>query len=152
MGQRPGSGGAGRRRGSPSAEGIYGPRHDPITLVIASDSQVHPPQGVLGGSDGQASSHYRVSIEGAEEKMPGVTQFEIELGEKARFLNAAGGGYGDPLQREPERVLSDVLRGFETVERARNAYGVVLTGSIDDEDLAIDDRATASLRAERSNP
>ena len=72
-------------------------------------------------------------------RCPGITRFDIEQGEKARFLNAAGGGYGDPFEREPERVLDDVLRGFETRERARDAYGVVLSGSIDDEDLAIDE-------------
>ena len=108
---RAGSGGAGRRRGSPSAEIIYGPRQDPVTLVIASDSQVYPPQGVLGGEDGQASSHYRVGANGDEEKMPGVTRFDLQPGEKAHFLNAGGGGYGDPLEREPERVRRDVLRG-----------------------------------------
>ena len=147
---RPGSGGAGRRRGSPGAEIVYGPRRDPVTLVIASDSQVNPPQGVLGGSDGEAGSHYRIHADGTPEKMPGITRFDIEQGEKARFLNAAGGGYGDPFEREPERVLDDVLRGFETLERARDAYGVVLSGSIDDEDLAIDEAATRALRAARS--
>ena len=147
---RPGSGGAGRRRGSPGAEIVYGPRRDPVTLVIASDSQVNPPQGVLGGSDGEPGSHYRIHADGTPEKMPGITRFDIEQGEKARFLNAAGGGYGDPFEREPERVLDDVLRGFETHERARDAYGVVLSGSIDDEDLAIDEAATRALRAARS--
>ena len=145
---KPGSGGAGRRRGSPSAEIIYGPRRDPITLVIASDSQVNPPQGVLGGGDGQASSHFRVSANGDAEKMPGVTQFDLKFGEKARFLNAGGGGYGDPFEREPERVKRDVERGWETTERGRDTYGVVLIGSVDDETLSVDEAATAALRAE----
>ena len=143
-----GSGGAGRRRGSPSAEIIYGPRQDPITLVIASDSQVNPPQGVLGGNNGQASAHFRIGVNGDAEKMPGITQFDLERGEKAWFLNAGGGGYGDPLDREPERVLSDVLRGWETVARAKDTYGVVLDGSVDDETLAVDEAATKALRAE----
>ena len=146
---RPGSGGAGRRRGSPPAEVVYGPRRDPITLVIASDSQVHPAQGVRGGENGQAASHFRIRADGDAEKMPALTQFDLALGEKARFLNAGGGGYGDPLTREPERVLSDVLRKWETVARAREIYGVVLTGSADDETLAVDDAATRALRAER---
>ena len=145
---RPGSGGAGRRRGSPSAEVVYGPRHDPVTLVIASDSQVYPAQGVLGGADGQASAHYRVNANGDEEKMPGVTRFDLKPGEKARFRNAGGGGYGDPLAREPERVHRDVLRGWETVERARDAYGVVLTGAVEEETLAIDEAATSALRVD----
>ena len=146
---QPGSGGAGRRRGSPSAEVIYGPRHDPITLVIASDSQVYPAQGVRGGGDGQAASHYRIRATGDAEKMPALTQFDLAFGEKARFLNAGGSGYGDPLMREPQRVLDDVLRKWETIERARATYGVVLTGSADDETLAVNGAATRALRAER---
>ena len=93
---QPGTGGAGRRRGSPSAEVIYGPRQDTITLVIASDSQVHPAQGVRGGSDGQPASHYRIRANGDAEKKPALTQFDLAFGEKARFLNAGGGGYGHP--------------------------------------------------------
>ena len=145
---RAGSGGPGRRSGSPSAEVIYGPRHDPITVVIASDSQVHPAQGVLGGGDGQLSAHYRVGANGEAEQMPGVTQFDLKFGEKVRFLNAGGGGYGDPLDREPARVQGDVLRGWETIERARDAYGVVLTGTVDEETLTVDEAATRALRAE----
>ena len=146
---QPGSGGAGRRCGSPSAEIIYGPRHDTITLVIASDSQVYPAQGVRGGEDGRAVSHYRVRANGAAEKMPTITQFDLAFGEKARFLNAGGSGYGDPLMREPERVLNDVLRNWETIERARETYGVVLIGDAEDETLTVDDDAKCALRKAR---
>ena len=117
-------------------------------MVIASDSQVYRPQGVLGGEDGQASSHYRVGANGDEEKMPGVTRFDLQPGEKAHFLNAGGGGYGDPLEREPERVRRDVLRGWETIERAKRTYGVVLDGSVDEETLSVDETATSALRTE----
>ena len=147
---RPGSGGAGRRCGSPSAEVVYGPRRDPITLVIASDSQVHPAAGVRGGEPGQPASHERVRADGEAERKPALTQFDLAPGEKARFLNAGGGGYGAPLEREPERVLGDVLRGWETVERARETYRVVLTGSAEEETLAVDEAATRALRAPRA--
>ena len=146
---QPGSGGAGRRHGAPSAEVIYGPRRDPITLVIACDNQVYPALGVRGGSAGQAASHYRIRANGEAERMPSITQFDLAFGEKARFLNATGGGYGDPLMREPERVLDDVLRQWETLARAHETYGVVLTGSAEDETLAVDEAATRALRAER---
>ena len=55
------------------------------------------------------------------------------------------------LLREPDRVLDDVLRKWETVERAREIYGVVLTGSTDDETLAVDDAATRALRTQRQD-
>ncbi|MFQ3667240.1 MAG: hypothetical protein SNJ79_14615, partial [Sphingomonadaceae bacterium] len=61
----------------------------------------------------------------------------------------AGGGYGDPLTREPARVLHDVLEGWESRQKARDVYGVVFTGEIDDETLAVDEAATAALRREK---
>ena len=58
-----------------------------------------------------------------------------------------GGGYGSPYERAPERVLKDVERRWETIERARDIYGVVLTGNLDDDDLAIDGEATEAARS-----
>ena len=54
----------------------------------------------------------------------------------------AGGGYGDPLERDPEAVLGDVLDGYVSIEGARGDYGVV----IDELGLMIDRAATADLR------
>jgi N-methylhydantoinase B len=64
------------------------------------------------------------------------------------FDYGGGGGWGDPLDRDPQAVLDDVLDEYVSVEGARRDYGVVLTGSLDDLTLAIDDDATAALRAE----
>jgi N-methylhydantoinase B/oxoprolinase/acetone carboxylase alpha subunit len=58
-------------------------------------------------------------------------------------VGPAGSGYGDPMMREPERVLSDVLDGFMTREQARIDYDVVIR-----DDLAIDHEGTAGLRRE----
>jgi N-methylhydantoinase B len=57
-------------------------------------------------------------------------------------VGPAGGGYGDPRKREPERVLSDVHDGFMTREQARTDYDVVIH-----DDLTIDHEATATLRS-----
>ena len=51
-----------------------------------------------------------------------------------------GGGYGDPLQRDPSRVLDDVLDGFVSPQSAREQYGVVIDGA------EVDAAATAALR------
>src|SRR5207244_13457450 len=56
--------------------------------------------------------------------------------------SAGGGGYGDPLTREPERVRQDVLAGYVSTARARLGYGVVLAP-----DGEVDDRATLAERA-----
>jgi N-methylhydantoinase B len=88
-----------------------------------------------------------VSANGDETKLPNVVQFELQAGEFVRGFEAGGGGYGSPLEREPARVLKDVERRWETIERARDIYGVVLSGSAENDDLAIDVAATEAARA-----
>jgi N-methylhydantoinase B len=63
---------------------------------------------------------------------------------RLRYLTGAGGGYGDPLEREPERVLRDVRDGYVTIEGAARDYGVVVTGG-----LVLDLEATERLRRSR---
>ena len=70
----------------------------------------------------------------------------MKQGEGLRGRDSSGGGYGDPLDRDPQRVHHDVLEGWESRDKARDIYGVVLTGEIDDDSLAIDDAATAARR------
>ena len=66
-------------------------------------------------------------------------------------MDAGGGGYGDPLERDPARVLKDVLEKWETPERAHDVYGVVFTGNLEDESLSIDTAATQARRTELAN-
>ena len=142
----PGGGGAGRMRGAPGSEIVYGPRRDPMTIVVSCDGQVHPPQGVRGGQAGPAAATFKVGIDGREEKLPGVVEVRLEAGEWIRGVDAGGGGYGNPLERDPRRVLRDVSERWETAARAYEVYGVVLTGSADDDSLAIDEAATDARR------
>lgn len=143
----PGSAGAGRRRGAPGEEFTFGPRFDTMTLGVAADGQLNPPQGVRGGGPGVAGATYLIGPGGSETMLPGLLQVEVLPGQRIRSIDNGGGGYGPPTDREPDRVLLDVLRGFETLERAHDIYGVVLTGSVEHEDLAVDDIATTARRA-----
>src|SRR5262249_3064489 len=61
--------------------------------------------------------------------------------------SAGGGGWGDPLDRDPERVLTDVSEGFVSREAAEQHYGVVLAGGAG-EALRVDAEATAPARAD----
>lgn len=144
-----GRGGAGRRRGAPGFEVIYGPRKDPMTVVFAQDGQEHAPHGVQGGHRGNAGESWKVGADGRETRIGNVGQVVVQPGEWLRGVDTGGGGYGDPLEREPDRVLEDVLESWETEERALEIYGVVLSGSAADESLAVDDARTAQTRRER---
>ncbi|GAA5051162.1 N-methylhydantoinase B/oxoprolinase/acetone carboxylase alpha subunit [Thermocatellispora tengchongensis] len=66
-----------------------------------------------------------------------------------RYVTNGGGGWGDPLLREPERVRIDVRDGYVTIEGAARDYGVVILGDPDrdPEGLVVDTAATARLRA-----
>ena len=63
-------------------------------------------------------------------------------------MGFGGGGYGDPLTRDTARVLHDVLEGWESRDKARAIYGVIFTGGIEDETLAVDALATEAERAQ----
>ena len=58
-----------------------------------------------------------------------------------------GGGWGDPLDRPAQAVLDDVLDEYVSVEGAERDYGVVLTGSLEELTLEIDEAATEQRRA-----
>src|SRR6185295_16301491 len=74
----------------------------------------------------------------------------MRRGDVFRHVMAGGGGYGDPLDRDPALVLEDVLEGWISPERALDPYGVVLSGDPRRwETLAIDAEATAAERARR---
>jgi N-methylhydantoinase B/oxoprolinase/acetone carboxylase alpha subunit len=62
---------------------------------------------------------------------------------------SSGGGYGDPLEREPERVLNDVEDGIVLRQEAREIYGVVLEGEAPVLDPAATDKLRTRLRRER---
>jgi N-methylhydantoinase B len=68
----------------------------------------------------------------------------IKKGTRIRLVTTGGGGWGDPLQREPDLVRLDVIQGKVTPEGARRDYGVVLGPP---EDYKADEQATAALRA-----
>ncbi|MGH9033743.1 MAG: hydantoinase B/oxoprolinase family protein, partial [Acidimicrobiia bacterium] len=72
----------------------------------------------------------------------------ISAGERIMYDYGGGGGWGNPLDREPQAVLDDVLDEYVSVGGAERDYGVVLTGSLEDLTLAVDDEATARLRSE----
>lgn len=142
------SAGAGRRRGAPAQQIEYGPTGAPMTAVISCDGQHHQPRGVIGGLPGTAGETWLIQDDAQPERLPNVAHVTIDVGQRIRGRDSAGGGYGDPLDREPERVLVDVLEGWETRQKAKDVYGVVFTGEIDDETLTIDAVATATRRDE----
>jgi N-methylhydantoinase B len=100
-----------------------------------------PPWGVLGGKAARTGAYSVNGVELAET----VREAPLKPGDIVRVNMNAGGGYGDPLQRDPELVLGDVLDGYVSIEGAREDYGVVIV----EETLNIDRDATEKLRQQR---
>ena len=144
----PDSAGAGRQRGGPATEVIYGARQSPVTVVDICNGIHNVPRGVLGGHNAKPASNVVERADGAEDALDNFFLVELLPGEWIRATDNGGGGYGPPTDRELSRVFDDVLEGYVSVEHARSAYGVVITGAVADDDLAIDEPATEALRAQ----
>ena len=116
------------------------------------DRHTDVPWGIFGGAPGQcgALQIYNAARPDDIRDMPAkFAGLRVSEGDVMAFYGPCGGGYGDPLERPPERVLDDVLDDFCTVEHAKRAYGVV----VDLDTESVDPRATEALRSRmRADP
>jgi N-methylhydantoinase B len=166
------SGGAGKHRGGVGASICWkphdagGPGEDvPMEVTLASFGVAFPGiHGICGGKSPASNVYKLIRDAPIDEALEAgdVPEDIEELGEpdllppKDTTHQAAndvlhvrwggGVGYGDPLQRDPERVRDDVAKGYVSETSAREDYGVVLTG--DGVDVRVDQAATEELRAE----
>jgi N-methylhydantoinase B len=142
--------GAGRTRGAPGNVSIYGPLHDALECQYFHDGVVNRAVGVHGGGHPQGPEAWHVLPDGRWEYYEHVVgEVQIDVGESIVSLSAGGGGYGRPTERDPAKVLVDVIDGYVSPQRARHTYGVVIGGDpARFETLAVDASATARLRAE----
>jgi N-methylhydantoinase B len=117
----------------------------PIRFVLRGDRRDHPPFGFEGGMPGSPSAHILVRADGTEQGLPTMPMesFTARAGDVFRLIGAGGGGYGDPLLRNPIRVEDDLREGKVTAEGAARAYGAVFAA----DGTTIDQAATASRRA-----
>jgi N-methylhydantoinase B len=146
------SAGAGRQRGAPAQEVTYTALENPVQVVIPCDGQFAPPRGVNGGHNGTPGSTHLIDHNGIATKLPNLVNMQMRKDQRIRGRDSSGGGYGDPLTRDPLRVLSDVREGYESEQKAHAVYGVVFTGRIEDDSLAVDVSATVARRTELARP
>lgn len=140
-----GTGGAGRWRGG-MATHLEFQVFSPNTRVTARnrDRCKFRPWGILGGKAGGLSRMVVNPGQADERVLNNIDTFVANPGDLIQLISPGGGGRGNPLDREPERVLADVIAGYVTADQAEADYGVVL------KDGAVDEAATTALRASRS--
>ena len=140
------TGGAGKYRGGLSVIRSYRALEDDILLSIRSDKRKFPPHGLFGGKEGEPSMSILKS--GKDESIiPTLTTQPLYLKQNDLFQHvmAGGGGYGDPLEREPNLVLKDVIEEKISLNNASENYGVVIIKNSKNK-FSIDIDATNKLR------
>ncbi len=137
----PDSGGPGKYRGGLSI------RKDiqalkPVIFAAHSDRHRIPPWGLKGGLPG-GCGRFLLNPKSPEEKtIPSkISEILVDEGEVISIRTAGGGGFGSPLERDPELVAYDCLQGKASYQEARDRYRVALT-----EDGAVDQKTTSALR------
>ena len=137
--------GAGEDCGSPAMRIVIRARGNPTVAAGFGDGKVFPPKGVLGGDSGGPSLGFVLDEQGERiQELPLIGLFEIKAGHALEAVTTGGGGYGDPLDRDPERVRDHVRKGWVSVEKARDTYGVVL--NLEPELFAVDYEVTRKVR------
>jgi N-methylhydantoinase B len=143
------SGGPGQFRGGLGYEKHIRMLRDAHFMSIA-DRSILSCWGVKGGKAGRP---FQVTIDPGgphEREVDALADAEpVRAGEVIRIRTTGGGGWGDPLDRDPALVVRDVVWRKVSAEAALTAYGVVLTGSLDSDTLGYDPDATTAERASR---
>ena len=104
-----------------------------------------PPWGLWGGKPG-GTADYMLKLPGESDfTSMDASQHLVPVDSEVIVRTGGGGGWGDPLDRDPEACAGDVIEGYVSPEQALAAYGVVL----DAKDFAVDAAATDRIRAER---
>lgn len=139
--------GAGKYDSAPSCKFVMTPRHDPLVSAYSCDGIDNPPKGACGGLDGYKAAAWKYNIaEGESSKvmLPPFAEPVIEVGEAIVSESSSGGGYGDPLERDPYLVAHRVREEWISKEFAEKTYGVVVDDS--KEEYVPDIEATKVLR------
>ncbi|MBO0875730.1 MAG: hydantoinase B/oxoprolinase family protein [Pseudonocardia sp.] len=117
---------------------------EPGGFSMEGDGSTVTPHGLFGGRPG-TTGQALLNPDGDRAALPSMSPYrKARAGDVLRTVSPSGGGYGDPAERDPEAVLSDVLDGLITAEAARADYGVVIGP-----DRRVDAAATADLRSTR---
>jgi N-methylhydantoinase B len=140
------SGGAGRFRGGLGVRRQWRVLADETSVNLRMDRFRFSSPGIFGAKPAQVSKAVLNPGDTKERALTSkIAGLRLHKGDLLSVEFAGGGGWGDPLERDPERVREDIVRGYVSPASARDVYGVVLTP-----DLDIDAGATAQLRREKT--
>ncbi len=138
-----GSGGAGEHRGGMGVNYTVLIRRGEARASFVMDHGRTGPLGALGGEDGGVN-RVRIDRTGQDEYIPPHLSKDQDIlvreGDRIYVSTPGGGGFGNPMKRDPKAVLRDVKRGYYTIAEAKELFGVVIR------DDKVDESATISAR------
>ena len=133
--------GAGRYRGGAPFYRDYRITEETAVVQVRADRQQFPPYGLSGGAPGKPGECVFDPL-GEPKRLPSKVTMNCQRGDVVRWILPGGGGWGDPLVREPGQVLRDVRNDIVSLDCAKTDYGVV----IDSRNWSVDEAATEMLR------
>jgi N-methylhydantoinase B len=142
------TGGAGQWRGQPGTLNVKQVL-EPVSAMAWMVSRKHPLRGLNGGDDAAPYSNHFLAGTPQEYEVENAINAQLPAGAITRYQYGGGGGFGDPLLRDPQAVKEDVLDEYVSMEAACERYGVVLSGSVENCDIEIDLAQTKQLRSTR---
>ena len=97
-------------------------------LVMFGDGKVHPPYGLFGGRPGSCNLAFVNEGKAGERELKAKEAVQLKQGDTYTSYPSGGGGWGDPLERDPDAVRRDARGEIISLASARDVYGVVLEG------------------------
>ena len=141
---------AGRWRGGMGAVKTWRFLEDAAVSSTGDNRSDDPPRGIFGGADGLPGEVRLNPRTPEEQQLPAkISHARFTAGDRLEITLVSGGGYGDPLERDPQHVAEDVLDGLLSIDEARESYGVVIDSAGNGVDLAASRRLRESLRGSR---
>ena len=137
------SGGPGKFRGGLGIRRSFKVLKGPVRSCHRHDRSLSSSWGIYGGRPGQRWRSHIERADGTIEHLHSKEVIELNTGDTLVRETGGGGGFGDPLQRDPRMVVDDVLDRKVSATSARDDYGVVLAA----DHMSHDERATIDLRA-----
>lgn len=139
--------GFGQWNGAPATKGSYRSLTGDMVVAYCGDGGTYPARGVLGGGDGAPSGSWKRHANGTIEKLPAFHEEKVRQDEAIHYQSCAGGGYGNPRKRDPERVARDINNRWLSLDAAERVFGVAVTLAPNGVDYVVDEQRTAALRA-----
>ena len=142
------SGGPGKFRGGLGFVRDYEVLDNDARFSLRSTKHTVAPKGIDGGADGK-TGHCTLNAGKPDERVipSRYSDHVLHPGDVFSLETPGGGGLGNPLERDPAKVLNDVRNGYVSLEKARQAYGVAIQAQ--GSDFSIDENQTEKLRSHR---